>query len=81
MKNKFKPIPPDKIKLFVMKYNEGHENECLTFKIKTTTRLSKLMEAYCTRLNVSIQKHRFIFNERIICSDDTPDKLGDRRIF
>lgn len=48
----------------------------VNFKVKTTTKLSKLMEAYCNRAGWPIKQCRFNFDGHIIMPDDTPDKLG-----
>lgn len=69
----------NKIKLRV----KNVEGEIVIFKVKNTTKLLKLMHAYCTRQNVKFAQGRFLFNDKILMHDDTPDKLcfeGDDQI-
>ena len=61
-----------KIKLIV----KNDAGEIVNFKVKTTTKLSKLMDAYCTRAGLSIKQCRFIFDGKILQPYDTPDKLN-----
>ncbi|CDW73774.1 ubiquitin-like protein smt3 [Stylonychia lemnae] len=55
-----------------VKSQDGTE---IYFKIKRTTQLKKLMDAYCTRQGLSINQCRFIFDGERLKDDDTPDKL------
>ncbi len=55
-----------------VKAQDGTE---IFFKIKRTTQLKKLMEAYCTRQGLSANQCRFIFDGERLKDDDTPDKL------
>ena len=55
-----------------VKAQDGSE---IFFKIKRTTQLKKLMDAYCTRQGLAINQCRFIFDGERLKDDDTPDKL------
>ena len=55
-----------------VKSQDGTE---IFFKIKRTTQLKKLMDAYCTRQGLSQNQCRFIFDGERLKDDDTPDKL------
>lgn len=55
-----------------VKAQDGTE---IYFKIKRTTQLKKLMDAYCTRQGLSNNQCRFIFDGERIKDDDTPDTL------
>eukprot|EP00745_Piridium_sociabile_P032257 TRINITY_DN54293_c0_g1_i2.p1 TRINITY_DN54293_c0_g1~~TRINITY_DN54293_c0_g1_i2.p1 ORF type:complete len:117 (-),score=13.34 TRINITY_DN54293_c0_g1_i2:146-496(-) len=46
------------------------------FKIKKSTKLEKLMNAYCSRLGQSLDSVRFIFDGERIQATDTPEGLG-----
>lgn len=51
---------------------EGNE---VQFKIKKTTQLKKLMDAYCTRMGTPKGGYRFLFDGHRINEDDTPESL------
>lgn len=51
---------------------EGNE---VQFKIKKSTHLKKLMDAYCTRMGVQKGSYRFLFDGHRINEDDTPESL------
>ena len=55
-----------------VKAQDGTE---IFFKIKRTTQLKKLMDAYCTRQGLSINQCRFIFDGERLKDDDSPEKL------
>ncbi|CDW91189.1 ubiquitin-like protein smt3 [Stylonychia lemnae] len=55
-----------------VKAQDGTE---IFFKIKRTTQLKKLMDAYCTRQGLAVNQCRFIFDGERLKDDDTPDKL------
>ena len=55
-----------------VKAQDGSE---IFFKIKKTTQLKKLMEAYCQRQGLSNNQCRFIFDGERIKDDDTPETL------
>ncbi|OLP91593.1 Ubiquitin-like protein SMT3 [Symbiodinium microadriaticum] len=46
------------------------------FKIKKTTPLRKLMDAYCSRLGLQASQVRFMVDGERIAADDTAEKLG-----
>eukprot|EP00347_Sterkiella_histriomuscorum_P010877 403374578 len=55
-----------------VKAQDGTE---IFFKIKRTTQLKKLMDAYVNRQGLSSNQCRFIFDGERLKDDDTPDKL------
>lgn len=55
-----------------VKAQDGTE---IFFKIKKSTQLKKLMDAYCQRQGLSNNQCRFIFDGERIKEDDTPDTL------
>ena len=55
-----------------VKAQDGTE---IFFKIKRSTQLKKLMDAYCQRQGLSGNQCRFIFDGERLKDDDTPDKL------
>ena len=55
-----------------VKAQDGTE---IFFKIKKSTQLKKLMEAYCQRQGLSNNQCRFIFDGERIKDDDTPETL------
>ena len=55
-----------------VKAQDGTE---IYFKIKRTTQLKKLMDAYCQRQGLANNQCRFIFDGERIKDDDTPDGL------
>merc|ERR1712093_350439 len=63
---------PQHIQLKV-KDQQGSE---VQFKIKKTTPLRKLMDAYCNRLGMQSSQVRFMVDGERIAPDDTADKLG-----
>ena len=46
------------------------------FKMKGTTLMNKLMEAWAARTNSSVEAHRFLFNGDKVKPEDTPASLG-----
>jgi small ubiquitin-related modifier len=46
------------------------------FKIKKTTPLRKLMEAYCNRSSVSLSSVRFLINGERLHTEQTPKDVG-----
>lgn len=46
------------------------------FTLKKTTRMEKLMVAYCTRIGQDINAMRFMFDGERISREDTPMKLN-----
>ena len=55
-----------------VKAQDGTE---IFFKIKKSTQLKKLMDAYCQRQGLSNNQCRFIFDGERIKDDDTPETL------
>ena len=55
-----------------VKAQDGTE---IFFKIKKSTQLKKLMDAYCQRQGFSNNQCRFIFDGERIKDDDTPETL------
>ena len=55
-----------------VKAQDGTE---IFFKIKKSTQLKKLMDAYCQRQGFSANQCRFIFDGERIKDDDTPTNL------
>lgn len=53
-----------------------NQNEVF-FKIKRTTRLEKLMNAFCERQGKSFATVRFLFEGQRVQKDDTPDSVSD----
>jgi hypothetical protein len=51
-------------------------NNEVFFKIKRTTPLKKLMDAFCERQGKSPQSVRFLFDGTRVNSDDDPESLG-----
>eukprot|EP00397_Hematodinium_sp_SG-2012_P066366 GEMP01099199.1.p1 GENE.GEMP01099199.1~~GEMP01099199.1.p1 ORF type:complete len:109 (+),score=18.28 GEMP01099199.1:62-388(+) len=58
-----------------LKVKDQHGAE-VQFKIKRTTALRKLMEAYCQRLGMNSTQVRFMVDGERISADDTAEKLG-----
>lgn len=50
-------------------------NNEVFFKIKRTTRLEKLMSAFCDRQGKSLGSVRFLFDGQRVQPSDTPDSL------
>ena len=51
------------------------DGEEVTFKIKRTTQLKKLMDAYVQRVSLNRNQVRFVFDGARIGDDDTAEKL------
>merc|ERR1711998_347276 len=56
-----------------VKDQQGSE---VQFKIKKSTPLRKLMDAYCSRLGLTASQVRFMVDGERISADDTAEKLG-----
>merc|ERR1712110_891563 len=56
-----------------VKDQQGSE---VQFKIKKSTPLRKLMDAYCSRLGLQASQVRFMVDGERIAPDDTAEKLG-----
>lgn len=55
-----------------MKAQDGNE---VYFKVKRTTKLKKLMDAYCARVGKEPGSVRFLFDGERIQPDATPEQL------
>ncbi|RYP19814.1 hypothetical protein DL767_009579 [Monosporascus sp. MG133] len=64
------PAPSEHLNIKVTDNN----NEVF-FKIKRSTKLEKLMTAFCERQGKSIQSVRFLFEGQRVQPSDTPDTL------
>lgn len=53
----------------------GQDNTEVHFKIKKTTQLRKLKQAYCDRQGVPLNSLRFLFDGQRINDDQTPKDL------
>ena len=51
-------------------------NNEVFFKIKKSTRLDKLMRAFCERQGKDLQTVRFLFDGTRVRGDDTPDNVS-----
>lgn len=76
------PKNNEHINLRVVAPVRGHSHEILTklqdggevyFKIKRSTQLKKLMDAYCDRQSISPNSIRFLYDGQRIRDDQTPD--------
>jgi len=55
--------------------NVTDNNNEVFFKIKRSTKLEKLMSAFCDRQGKSLQSVRFLFEGQRVQPGDTPDTL------
>ncbi|KAJ1962334.1 SUMO protein smt3 [Dipsacomyces acuminosporus] len=53
----------------------GPDNSEILFKIKRKTKLSKLMQAYCTRTGQAFGSVRFLVDGQRITGENTPEQL------
>ncbi|KAI8138533.1 ubiquitin-related domain-containing protein [Fennellomyces sp. T-0311] len=53
----------------------GGDNNEVFFKIKQTTPLRKLMDAYCERQGKSLDSVRFLYDGHRVLATDTPQRL------
>ena len=68
-------VNPNQINISVISNYRDLENDEVTFKIKKTTQLGKLMDRYCKRINVQ-KGVRFIYEGERVNETDTPQSLG-----
>lgn len=54
---------------------KGTDGNEVFFKIKRSTALRKLMDAYCSRLGVASNSVRFLYDGDRIQPDQTPEEL------
>ncbi|PVU99814.1 hypothetical protein BB559_000391 [Furculomyces boomerangus] len=53
----------------------GADNQDIFFKIKKSTRLEKLMQAYCERTGCTMSSVRFLFEGQRLAPNNTPTEL------
>jgi len=63
--------PPEHINLKV----KGRDGSIVYFKVKMSTPLGRLMEAYCNRQNLSMEETRFLFHGYNLRKTQTPGEL------
>ncbi|KAF4635690.1 hypothetical protein G7Y89_g2419 [Cudoniella acicularis] len=68
------PPVKDKPETLSIKVKDQNNQE-MTFKIKYTTKLEKVMAAYCKAQEIDIGTRRFLFEGHRIQKDDTPQSL------
>ncbi|KAK3184428.1 hypothetical protein Dsin_031714 [Dipteronia sinensis] len=54
---------------------KGQDGNEVFFRIKRSTQLKKLMNAYCDRQSVEINSIAFLFDGRRLRAEQTPDEL------
>ncbi|XP_019183178.1 PREDICTED: small ubiquitin-related modifier 1-like [Ipomoea nil] len=54
---------------------KGQDGNEVFFKIKRSTQLKKLMNAYCVRQSVDLNSIAFLFDGRRLRGEQTPDEL------
>ncbi|MFS7985404.1 putative Ubiquitin-like domain-containing protein [Helianthus anomalus] len=54
---------------------KGQDGTEVFFKIKRSTQLKKLMNAYCDRQSVEINSIAFLFDGRRLRAEQTPDEV------
>ncbi|CAH1444364.1 unnamed protein product [Lactuca virosa] len=54
---------------------KGQDGNEVFFRIKRSTQLKKLMNAYCERQSVDISSIAFLFDGRRLRAEQTPDEL------
>ncbi|KAJ6343354.1 hypothetical protein OIU76_005156 [Salix suchowensis] len=62
----------EKVMLLVVAHPDGNE---VFFRIKRSTQLKKLMNAYCDRQSVEFNSIAFLFDGRRLRGEQTPDEL------
>jgi small ubiquitin-related modifier len=55
---------------------KSQDGNAVFFKVKKSTQLKKLMDAYCTRVGADPKSIRFMFDGRRIEPQETPEDLG-----
>ncbi|GKB77250.1 ubiquitin-like protein SMT3 [Tanacetum coccineum] len=58
-------------------FNFGTHGNEVFFRIERSTQLKKLISAYCDRKSIEINSIAFLFDERHLRGEHTPDKAGD----
>ena len=67
--------PPQAAPLQVELQFNGNDNSSVTFKMKSTMKLKKAMEAYSARVQRPVDQLRFLFEGARLEEDDTPQKV------
>ncbi|KAB1202601.1 Small ubiquitin-related modifier 2 [Morella rubra] len=67
--------PKDQAAFINLKVNSKAGYHVL-FRIKRSTQLKKLMNAYCDRLSMERHAIVFLFDGRLLREEETPDELG-----
>lgn len=57
---------------YIVFFKDGNE---VFFRIKRSTQLKKLMNAYCDRQSVEMNSIAFLFDGRRLRGDQTPDEV------
>ena len=68
------PEPPAGGEHLNIKVTDG--NNEVFFKIKRSTRLDKLMKAFCERQGKDMQTVRFLFDGQRVRGDDNPESVS-----
>ena len=68
-------VNTNQINIKVISNYRDLENDEVTFKIKKTTQLGKLMDRYCKRINVQ-KGVRFVYEGERVNETDPPQSLG-----
>ncbi|CAH9072758.1 unnamed protein product [Cuscuta epithymum] len=70
-----KPTPAGEAGQHINLKVKGQDGNEVFFRIKRSTQLKKLMNAYCDRQSVEITSIAFLFDGRRLRADQTPDEL------
>merc|ERR1711894_354674 len=60
----------------IIRNQQEEETQCIRTKIKKSTPLQKLMDAYCNRKGLQASQFRFMVDQEQVASEDTAEKLG-----
>jgi small ubiquitin-related modifier len=69
------PAAADGIEHLNIKVTDG--NNEVFFKIKRSTKLEKLMKAFCERQGKDLRSARFLFDGTKVQAQDTPDTVSE----
>ena len=70
------PIPrPKDESIKIRVFNGATYQGTIIFRVKKTTRLGRVMDAFCERTGLQSSVLRFLFGGRRINTDDTPESL------
>ncbi|XP_072950526.1 small ubiquitin-related modifier 1-like [Typha angustifolia] len=56
-----------------IKNSDGNE---VFYKIRPHAKLRKIMELYCQRMSMEYDATQFLFDEKLLRGDQTPEELG-----